>query len=332
MDLISRSSANTPRLFSLGALKRTSCQQLFNHEQTLGYPGKASCRKSRSLTLAHQAHCKVVSMASQVSQFTSFSAAVEKKRMDSSENLTLQNIRNSLIRQEDSIIFNLLERAQYCFNAPTYDVDAFPIPGFSGSLVQFILRETERLHARIGRYNRPDEHPFFSEAQPDTFLPHLEYPHVLHPAANTININEDVWKMYCESLLPGFAINGDDGNYGSTAVCDTMCLQALSKRIHYGKFVAEAKFREDPELYKDAILAQDKDKILSLLTFPVVENEVGRRVEQKAMAYGQEVTLDPSKENSNYKIQPSLIAALYVEWIMPLTKQVQVQYLLRRLD
>eukprot|EP00252_Welwitschia_mirabilis_P019333 TRINITY_DN4443_c0_g1_i6.p1 TRINITY_DN4443_c0_g1~~TRINITY_DN4443_c0_g1_i6.p1 ORF type:complete len:333 (-),score=61.32 TRINITY_DN4443_c0_g1_i6:169-1167(-) len=332
MDLISRSSANTPRLFSLGALKRTSCQQLFNHEQTLGYPGKASCRKSRSLTLAHQGRCKVISTASEASELKSFSAAVEKKRMDSSENLTLQNIRNSLIRQEDSIIFNLLERAQYCFNAPTYDVNAFPVPGFSGSLVQFILRETERLHARVGRYNSPDEHPFFPEALPDTFLPHLEYPQVLHPAANAININEEVWKMYFESLLPGFAINGDDGNYGSTAVCDTMCLQALSKRIHYGKFVAEAKFREDPELYKDAILAQDKDKILSLLTFPVVENEVGRRVEQKAMAYGQEVTLDPSKENSNYKIQPSLIAALYVEWIMPLTKQVQVEYLLRRLD
>lgn len=33
-------------------------------------------------------------------------------------------------------------------------------------------------------------------------------------------------------------------------------LQALSKRIHYGKFVAEAKFQESPEAYTPAIIAQ----------------------------------------------------------------------------
>jgi hypothetical protein len=30
-------------------------------------------------------------------------------------------------------------------------------------------------------------------------------------------------------------------------------LQALSKRIHYGKFVAEAKFQECPSVYEAAI-------------------------------------------------------------------------------
>lgn len=32
--------------------------------------------------------------------------------------------------------------------------------------------------------------------------------------------------------------------------------QALSKRIHYGKFVAEAKFRENPSAYETAIKSQ----------------------------------------------------------------------------
>lgn len=35
-----------------------------------------------------------------------------------------------------------------------------------------------------------------------------------------------------------------------------LCLQSLSKRIHYGKFVAEAKFRASPVLYEAAIRAQ----------------------------------------------------------------------------
>jgi hypothetical protein len=46
-------------------------------------------------------------------------------------------------------------------------------------------------------------------------------------------------------VRPAAAIagDGDDGNYGSAATLDVLVLQALSTRIHYGKFVAEAKFR-----------------------------------------------------------------------------------------
>ncbi|XP_028105249.1 chorismate mutase 1, chloroplastic-like [Camellia sinensis] len=64
--------------------------------------------------------------------------------------ITLEGIRNSLIRQEDSIIFSLLERAQYCFNVDTYDPNAFFMDGFHGS-VDFMVKETEKLHARVGR-------------------------------------------------------------------------------------------------------------------------------------------------------------------------------------
>jgi len=257
---------------------------------------------------------------------------VENERLDLSKNLDLDNIRNSLIRQEDSIIFNLLERAQYCYNAPTYDANAFTLPGFSGSLIEFMLRETEILHAKVGRYKNPDEHPFFPDALPDPLFPPLQYPPVLYPAAQSININKLIWSMYYDNLLRRFAAEGDDSNYGSTAVCDTMCLQALSKRIHYGKFVAEAKFRGSPELYEVPIRAKDKEQLMDLLTFESVEKAVQRRVEQKAKAYGQEVSLDTVKADSTYKIQPSLIANLYRDWIMPLTKMVEVEYLLRRLD
>ena len=69
--------------------------------------------------------------------------------MDESDSLTLESIRLSLIRQEDSIIFSLLERAQYCYNPDTYDHDVFYVDGFQGSLVEFMLRETERLHAQV---------------------------------------------------------------------------------------------------------------------------------------------------------------------------------------
>ncbi|XP_078178317.1 chorismate mutase 1, chloroplastic-like [Carex rostrata] len=269
----------------------------------------------------------------------SIPSSPDKSRIDISEGLTLDSIRHSLIRQEDSIIFSLLERAQFAYNADTYNSSVFLVDGFNGSLVEFMVRETERLHAQVGRYNSPDEHPFFPADLPKPVLPPMKYPEVLHPAAGSININKIIWDMYFDNLLPRFVKEGSDGNCGSSAVCDTMCLQALSKRIHYGKFVAEAKFRESPELYEPAIKAQDKDWLMRLLTFELVEKSVLHRVETKATVFGQEVTGEGEiTSNGNgatppvYKIQPPLVAELYGTWIMPLTKEVQVKYLLQRLD
>ncbi|KAK7340590.1 hypothetical protein VNO77_21297 [Canavalia gladiata] len=257
-----------------------------------------------------------------------------KKRVDGSENLTLENIRHSLIRQEDSIIFSLLKRAQYCYNADTYDPEAFSMEGFHGSLVEYIVRETEKLHAKVGRYRCPDEHPFFPDGLPEPMLPPLYYPQALPPIADSININDKVWNMYFRELIPRLVKEGDDGNCGSTSVCDTMCLQALSKRIHYGKFVAETKFQASPDAYKAAIIAQDKDRLMDMLTYAKVEEAIKKRVEVKAKTYGLEVVMKTKEHLAEpvYKIIPSLVADLYGDWIMPLTKEVQVAYLLRRLD
>jgi hypothetical protein len=54
-------------------------------------------------------------------------------------------------------------------------------------------------------------------------------------------------------------------------------LQALSKRIHYGKFVAEAKFQAQPEKYSQLISQRDSQGILDLLTDRAVELKAGRR-------------------------------------------------------
>ncbi|KAL5576225.1 hypothetical protein UlMin_017924 [Ulmus minor] len=159
-----------------------------------------------------------------------YSVFTRKKRVDESESLTLESIRHSLILQEDSIIFTV-----------------FSMDDFRGSLVEFIVRETEKLHAQVGRYKSPDEHPFFPEFLPESMLPPLNYPQVLHPSAGSINRNNKVWNMYFRDLLPRLVKLGDDGNCG---------LATLSKRIYYGKFVAEAKFRESLAEYEDAIRAQ----------------------------------------------------------------------------
>ncbi|XP_028113546.1 chorismate mutase 1, chloroplastic-like isoform X2 [Camellia sinensis] len=91
-----------------------------------------------------------------------------------------------------------------------------------------------------------------------------------------------------------------DGFHGSVdfMVKETEKLhaRALSKRIHYGKFVAEAKFRASPDAYEAAIRAQDRTRLMDLLTYPTVEEAIKSSVEMKAKAYGKEVT-----DNNNVK-------------------------------
>ena len=79
---------------------------------------------------------------------------------------------------------------------------------------------------------------------------------------------------------------------------------------------------------------QDRARLMELLTFETVEAAVKKRVETKAQIFGQDVKSSQEEDGGDpvYKIKPSLVANLFWDWIMPLTKQVQVEYLLRRLD
>ncbi len=133
-------------------------------------------------------------------------------------------------------------------------------------------------------------------------------------------------------------------------------MQALSRRIHYGKFVAEAKFRRQTTEYTALIERSDAGAIMDLLTDRAVELKVIERVKLKAATFGQDLTSGASSVRSGdgsgngssgsrggsgndaaegtmrYKIPPEAVAQLYEQWVMPLTKDVEVEYLLRRLE
>ena len=55
-----------------------------------------------------------------------------------------------------------------------------------------------------------------------------------------------------------------------------MAIQALSKRIHYGKFVAEAKFQSQTARYTQLIQRGDVEGIMDALTDRAVELKVHR--------------------------------------------------------
>ncbi|KAH7099558.1 chorismate mutase [Auriculariales sp. MPI-PUGE-AT-0066] len=220
-----------------------------------------------------------------------------------------------LIRLEDTIIFALIERAQFAHNPRIYQ---------PGAWLDWFIKETESFHAKARRYCSPDEYPFTPIDQlPEPVLDPFIIPRLLH--ANNVNVNPSILSFYVYSIVPAISrqasltlsasrravgIKGaeeydDDDNYGSATTIDVQILQAISKRVHYGKFVSESKFRDHPADFVPHILNPNREVLEALITKPAVERALLERLS---------------------------VHDLYEKYIIPLTKEVEVDYLLQRLD
>ncbi|KAJ1893431.1 chorismate mutase aro7 [Kickxella alabastrina] len=269
----------------------------------------------------------------------------------------LSELRNTLVRLEDTIIFALIERSQFKHNNSIYKANKMNFrDGYTGSFLSWFLKEVESVHAKVRRYQSPDEYPFTNNL-PEPVLPPLEYPPVLVDPQE-ININDEIFDVYVNTVIPGITAQGDDTNYGSSATRDIECLQALSRRIHYGKFVAESKF-QDPDCHDEyvrLIKEKNRDRLMELLTNSRVEELLLKRLKAKALIYGQDLSSagldgnsnindssqpliglrsspsDAAEEKIKSRVDYDLVVSLYRDYVIPLTKEVEIEYLLHRLD
>lgn len=292
--------------------------------------------------------------------------------MNSQDPLSLDRIRSILVRLEDTIIFSLIERSQFAHNPRCYvqgGISALKEHGFKGSWLQWFLKETETFQAKARRFTSPDETPFSSDL-PEPILPSLNYPKILHP--NNVNANPSVLLFYVNDFVPritqsatlpvaaanrargiiGEAEFDDDGNYGSAATIDVEILQAISKRVHYGKFVSESKFQAHPSDFIPHILNPNRKELEALITKPEVERALLARLRKKATLYARELDMrgEPLREETQngrvdsaaeegrtavkgaFRVDVDTVEQLYENYIIPLTKEVEVDYLLQRLN
>lgn len=176
-----------------------------------------------------------------------------------------------------------------------------------------MLREQERVQSLVRRYESPDEYAFFPDAVQKPILQSLDYPKILHP--NDVNVNQTIKEKYIEVVLPrvcrefGREDRGEkQENYGSAATCDVACLQALSRRIHFGKFVAESKFQQETERFVKMIKQEDREGIDAAITNAKVEKKVLERLRLKARTYGTDPSIGAESEG---KINIDAVVAMY---------------------
>ncbi|KAH9257790.1 chorismate mutase [Batrachochytrium salamandrivorans] len=269
-----------------------------------------------------------------MSTTTSTTSLPEPKRARSeSSEFSLSSIRDALIRQEDTIIFAMIERGQFANNAQLYKSGAlghgdaiYP----NDSFFEHFLYKTETLHSSLGRYREGDlEHAFFeNRTLPKAYISSSPVEVWGKPLkTNQINFNPEILSRYPQEIASMLACGEEDLHFGSTSLCDVALLQALSYRIHYGKLVAESKFRSEKHaLFVELITNKDAEGIMRELTDVKVEDKVIDRVTRKAARYG-------SEENQEaFKVKPEVVGQIFRNFLIPLTKEVQVAYLLERLN
>lgn len=274
--------------------------------------------------------------------------------LDAAVTLDLDTIRKTLQRMEDSIIFSIVERSQYSCNNAVYDPDCSQLGAFklhqlksagsNGCLGDWFIYQTECLHSQVRRYNHPTEYAFFGPLPEPTLgqsakAKDAEPEPILAPVPESARINSKLLDIYRKKIVPKICDPGDDGNQGSTAVQDVHVLQTMSTRIYFGLFVAESKFRTETAKATALIQARDREGLMAFVTKRDVELKNIQRVILKARTFAQNISaaekgqLAPiSTLSTTYKIDPEYIGTVFDEFLMPLTKEVEVEYLLARLD
>lgn len=177
----------------------------------------------------------------------------------------------------------------------------------------------------VRRYTSPEEHAFFPEHIPPPILAPLQFPQLLAGNAK-VDVNREILSLYIDEIVPAICKPGDDEQHGSSVLADITLLQAISKRVHLGKFVAETKFQESEAQYRRLVMGDDVDGVMELLTNRAVEERVLERAKLKASTYGQDIT----GQTAAFKVEPAVIAAIYRDIVIPLTKDVEVLYLFER--
>jgi chorismate mutase len=95
-------------------------------------------------------------------------------------------------------------------------------------------------------------------------------------------------------------------------------------------FVAESKFLTETEKFTKLIKEGDREGIDAAITNAAVEKKVLERLHLKATTYGT----DPSTkaEGPVVKINADEVVKMYKDYVIPLTKVVEVEYLMQRLE
>lgn len=241
--------------------------------------------------------------------------------------LQLSTIAAHLESLEESIIFKILDRAQFKCNSFIYTKgnNHFKQDTKEYSLFDLRLKYQEEMDAVFGRFTVPEERPFYRNLPAPLREITAPISELCIKDFDCVNVSTDI-KRYYEQLIPNVCSAGDDQQYGSSIEHDVIAYQAIARRIHYGAlYVAEAKYQSSPKEYQKFIDMKDSKSLLKLLTRQEVEIQILHRIKAKVSQIQQTV-----KSDLRITVSPNEILSFFEQCIIPTTKKGEILYLLNR--
>jgi len=220
--------------------------------------------------------------------------------------------RSELEKLEDTICMFLNQRLMFNYDKKIYKVGGIPIKGYNGSFFKYFFKETEILNSRLGRYTKatPEEQPFLIRPSKPIIQKNEEISEVQPVKNMTKKISSEYF-----TFLSSVCQEGENCDPGSTVSLDILCLQSLSRRVHLGGYIAEAKYQKDKELYDRLIAAEDIEGIRRQLRNIEKEEENLERIEKKSIIYG---------------VPGELVCGFFKDTVMPTTIEVELVYFMSK--
>ncbi|MFK7993087.1 MAG: hypothetical protein AB8B87_03055 [Granulosicoccus sp.] len=178
-------------------------------------------------------------------------------------------IRPGLDILANEIVIALKKRSRFPTNEAVYKPGLLPSQP-SLSLLDQVLNNIECCHAALGRYTFAAQEAFTVVDSISPIIQRTPPESPLHPM--TSGVGEHIIDFYRQWIKRACDAGEDTDTYGETVTSDVDALLAIMERVNLGKPVAEAKFREQPDAFKET--GGDKDALLALLVKKDRETQV----------------------------------------------------------
>ena len=180
------------------------------------------------------------------------------------------------------------------------------------SLLEYELRRVEEVHAELGRYAYASQESF-TELGP--VKPIIKRPPPENPVQDIPSrVGGQIIQYYLGWIEECLEAGSDSDTFGETVTADVAALQGISERVNVGKYVAEYKFQQNPQAFRQA---QGDPGALRRL---VVNEEREKRVIDVGRQLAEHYGFDAEQ------------ACRIFRWKIQLTTDLEINYLQKRIE
>jgi chorismate mutase len=229
--------------------------------------------------------------------------------MDKELNLD-KSLRPGLDILGSEIVIALKKRSRFKQNLEIYS-PGLVIGRPDVSLLEYELARMEQLHAELGRYTYASQEAFTNVRDVNLIIQRTSPECPINNIPT--NLGPEIVQFYIDWIRDSCEPGTNSDTFGETVTADVGALLNIYERIILGKYIAEYKFKENPDPYIES--GGDPQKIEDLI--------VDREREMKVLALTEKMA-----EHYDFSAEQ---ARRIFQWVIKATVKVEVQYIQNRI-